>query len=343
MSTMSSFRPCRRSPSPSSKRSVLHGSHSMRVAPSSPLRERSVVMAPQRWPPTVALPIRLTYCVLVHAHAQPRGFGAQDVSVGEGEDLGVQNVVEQFGVLVVVDADALFLDEEVGCGKSDLEARGQGQGTEWTVGGHKDVVGLGQGGDPSHLGDPSRVGEVGLGDRDTHLECGQEVGPAEQAFPGRDGYGLHRTTSSSRCPYSGRTGSSTNMGRKGSNRGRTLRAVAAFSRPWKSTATSRSGPSTSRTPASRSTMPSISRAVAERPITPEAFIFTAVKPDSTRAETASDSSSGSSTPNQPYTRARSRTGPPRSWCTGTPKHLPAMSHSAWSSPATALDSTGPPR
>ncbi|WP_435831757.1 hypothetical protein [Nonomuraea fuscirosea] len=76
---------------------------------------------------------------------------------------------------------------------------------------------------------------------------------------------------------------------------------------------------------------------------PEPFIFTPVNPASICAAAGSATSAGRSPPIQAYMRTRSRTGPPSSPCTGRPAALPAMSHNAWSIPATALDSTGPPR
>lgn len=154
---------------------------------------------------------------------------------------------------------------------------------------------------------------------------------------------VERTNSPMRCEFSGTTGSSRKNGRYGSSSGATRRALARLNRPWKSTATSRSSPSTSRAAATRRTTASSSATDATELIRPDAFIFTAVSPDSTAAAMWSRTSAGSSPPTQPYTRIRSRTGPPSSWCTGAPKCLPAMSHSAWSSPATALARIGPPR
>ena len=67
------------------------------------------------------------------------------------------------------------------------------------------------------------------------------------------GTGLAATRPGSRWPCSGTTGSSTNSGCSGASSARTRRALAAVKRPWKSTATSRSGPSTSRAAATRAT------------------------------------------------------------------------------------------
>jgi hypothetical protein len=89
--------------------------------------------------------------------------------------------------------------------------------------------------------------------------------------------------------------------------------------------------------------PSSSATEAMVLIRPLAFILTAVRPTSSWALIWSATSFGSSPPTQPYIRIRSRTWPPRSWCTGVLKCLPAMSQRAWSRPETALARMGPPR
>lgn len=142
---------------------------------------------------------------------------------------------------------------------------------------------------------------------------------------------------------SGTTGSSTKNGRYGSRRGSTRRAIGAVSRPWKSTAMSNSSPTASLTEATRSTIPWTAAGVSISRSCAEAFILIAVKPSPLRARASDATSSGRSPPIQLYTRARSRTLPPRSCHTGTPRALPVMSQRAWSIPATALERTGPPR
>lgn len=74
---------------------------------------------------------------------------------------------------------------------------------------------------------------------------------------------------------------------------------------------------------------------------PVAFIFTAVNPCALRRCAAASSPAKSSPPIHPYTRTRSRTAPPSSACTGTPSDFPLMSHSAMSSPESALCDRGP--
>lgn len=161
--------------------------------------------------------------------------------------------------------------------------------------------------------------------------------------PVATGTGLDAISPASRCPCSGSSGSSTNSGCSGASSDRTRRAPAGLKRPWKSTATSRCGPRTARAAATRSITAAVSAGLVIGDVRPAAFIFTAVKPASTCAVTSSVSRAGSSPPTHAYTRTRSLTGPPSRACAGAPYVLPAMSHSAWSIPATALESTGPPR
>jgi hypothetical protein len=130
---------------------------------------------------------------------------------------------------------------------------------------------------------------------------------------------------------------------QGSSSRHSSRAVAGDSRPWKSTATSRSGPIASRTAATRSTAADNSASDSSGRMRPVAFIFTASNPAAIRSRACSAARSGSSPAIHEYTRTLSRTGPPSRSYTGTPSALPLMSHSAWSIPATALVRIGPPR
>ena len=99
----------------------------------------------------------------------------------------------------------------------------------------------------------------------------------------------------------------------------------------------------SRTATTRSTIASVTAGVATNGSSGEPFILTASKPRSIAAAADAATSDGRSPPIQPYARTRSRTGPPSSRWIGRPIALPAMSQSAVSMPATALESTGPPR
>jgi len=56
---------------------------------------------------------RLAHLVLVDGDAESRQGVAIDVAVLVAEDLGVFEVIEEFGALVVVDAEALLLDDGV--------------------------------------------------------------------------------------------------------------------------------------------------------------------------------------------------------------------------------------
>ena len=79
----------------------------------------------------------------------------------------------------------------------------------------------------------------------------------------------------------------------------TRRAIGTENRPWKSTATSRSGPIASRTAATRSATPVASRWVSIGLSTPAPFIFTAVMPVPTNLAASSATSLGLSPPIQP--------------------------------------------
>lgn len=85
-------------------------------------------MAPHRIAPGVAAPVGGAYGGLVDGDAQARPVTAQGVSLDEAERLGVDDVGQQVGGLVVVDAAALFLDQEVRCRERELQTGGQGDG-----------------------------------------------------------------------------------------------------------------------------------------------------------------------------------------------------------------------
>ncbi len=116
------------------------------------------------------------YRGLVDLHAQAGRLPAADGAFGERERRAVDDVVEQFRVGVVVDADALFLDQEVGSREGDLQAGGERERPEWTVRGEQRVEGLREGGNPAHLGDTARVREIRLRHGDPGLQRGQEFG-----------------------------------------------------------------------------------------------------------------------------------------------------------------------
>lgn len=136
-----------------------------------------------------------TYGLLVDLDAETRAGPQGGVTVHEAEGFGVHDVLQQVALLVVVDAHALFLDEEVRYGEGDLEARGQGDRAEGAVRCQGDVVRLGHGRDAADLGDTAGVREVGPGDGDAAGHDLAEVPTGVEALAGREGdaRGLHQT------------------------------------------------------------------------------------------------------------------------------------------------------
>ena len=89
-----------------------------------------------------------------------------------------------------MDAQALLLDGGVVTGCINLQTGGQGDGTEWAVGRHGNIVGLGHRGDLLDFGDAAGVRQVGLDDVNQAIgEDAFEVPAREEAFAegNRDG------------------------------------------------------------------------------------------------------------------------------------------------------------
>jgi hypothetical protein len=143
------------------------------------------------------------------------------------------------------------------------------------------------------------------------------------------------------------TGSSYQKGRKGS-RARAMRtACIGARRRCTSISRSTAGPTASRTAATVATAcSSASREMCVRQGPGNGSNLSAVNPRATVSRACAAKLAGAlSPPYQPlaYTRMRARHGPPSSACTGTPRHLPAMSQRACSSPLTALQKSMAPR
>lgn len=174
------------------------------------------------------------------------------------------------------------------------------------------------------LGDAARVGQVGLCDGDARGEHRQELRTAVEPFTGGEGHRARGHQPGEQTAVLGYDRLLHEQRVEGGQFGQDAagpgggEAAVEVNGPWKSTATSRSGPSASRAAAKRSTTAAVSAAVGIGEVTPAPFIYTAVKPASTCAAIRSDSSAGSSPPTQAYTRTRSRTGPPSRACTGAP-------------------------
>ena len=103
-----------------------------------------------------------------------------------------------------MDAEALFLDQEVRRGERDLQAGGERDRAERAVRGQHRAVRLGERGDPAHLGDAAGVRQVGLDDRDARLQRGEEVRRGRRAARRwRSGSVEAATSAGSRCAVLG--------------------------------------------------------------------------------------------------------------------------------------------
>src|SRR6478735_6600342 len=107
----------------------------------------SVGVAPHRSAPGVAALVRCPHHGLINFDAESGPGEPLDVAVDELERRLVHHVVQDFGALVVVDPDALFLDEEVGRGEAHLQAGRERQGAQRAVRRQLDFVHFGQRGD----------------------------------------------------------------------------------------------------------------------------------------------------------------------------------------------------
>src|SRR6266508_1997870 len=90
--------------------------------PGSPFRERPVVVTPHRVTPRMPSLVSGTDGLLVHLDPETRPVQPVDVAVDEPEDGRIDDLVEQVVVRVVVDAQALLLDQEVRRREGDLQA-----------------------------------------------------------------------------------------------------------------------------------------------------------------------------------------------------------------------------
>ena len=126
-------------------------------------------MSPDGVPPAVAHRRPLLDVVFVDLDPEPRPVGDLHVAIGVVEDLWVLDVVEEVVALVVVDAEALLLDEGVVAVGVDLEIHRQRDRPERAVQGDGHVVCLGHVRDFSRFGDSAGVRGVGLEDVDIAL------------------------------------------------------------------------------------------------------------------------------------------------------------------------------
>jgi hypothetical protein len=121
---------------------------------------------PNRIAPPVADLGALGDIVLVDFDAQARASGNGDEAFRVVEHRPIRQIIEQVIADVVVDAEALLLNEGVVGTPVDLQAGGERNRAERTVQRHGNVVRLGHGGDLAGLGNAAGVRGVGLDDVD---------------------------------------------------------------------------------------------------------------------------------------------------------------------------------
>src|SRR5215213_8504354 len=172
---------------------------SERLSTESPFSEGSVLMTPDGVPPEMALSGPVLDVVLVDLDTQARAAGDGDEAICVREYRRIGEVVQQVVVDVVMNTEALFLDEGVVGAGVDLQAGGKGDGAERAVQRDRDVVRLCHRGDLAGLADPAGVRGVRLDDVDG--STGQErleIPSREEPFTERDGRGCldHRTEES---------------------------------------------------------------------------------------------------------------------------------------------------
>ncbi len=117
----------------------------------SPLGERAVGVEPYGVAPTVAAGVGSPYGAFIDLDTEARASRSASHSVNEVERGRIQQVVEQVIGLVVVNAAALFLYEEVGDAEGDLQAGSKRQRAERTMRRQSYVPGLRHGRDATNL------------------------------------------------------------------------------------------------------------------------------------------------------------------------------------------------
>ena len=140
-------------------------------------------MAPDRVAPAVADGRAFDHVFLVDLDAQARPVGDLHEALVIVEHARIAHVVEQVVALVVVDAQALFLDKRVVADRVQLQAGGQGDRAQRAVQRQGHVIGFGHVGDLAGFGDAAGVGSVRLDDVDiAFAEHALEVPAREQAL-----------------------------------------------------------------------------------------------------------------------------------------------------------------
>jgi len=123
-------------------------------------------MAPDRVAPAVTDGCALLDVLLVDFNPQSWSLRNAHIALVVGKDFGLRQIVQQIIALVVVDAQALLLDESVVRHRIDLQTSGQRYRAERAVQRKGDVVGFGHGGDLAGFGDAAGVRDIRLDDVD---------------------------------------------------------------------------------------------------------------------------------------------------------------------------------
>jgi hypothetical protein len=130
--------------------------HALTLSPhtvdSSPFSDGSVCVAPDWVAPTMTLFGAFSDVILVDVDAQAGGGGDGDEAFRIVENRPIGQVVKQVIAHVLVDTEALLLDDGVVRAAVNLQAGGKRNGAEGTMQRHRDVVRLRHCGDLAGFG-----------------------------------------------------------------------------------------------------------------------------------------------------------------------------------------------
>src|SRR5262245_40705838 len=99
----------------------------------SPFGETPIGVPPRRCPPAHRTVRSSPYCGFVALHAQPGLSGWVDIAVADFEDRAVDEIIQQIVADVVVNPEALLLNDRVRRGEVDLQASSQRDRAERAV------------------------------------------------------------------------------------------------------------------------------------------------------------------------------------------------------------------
>jgi hypothetical protein len=95
--------------------------------------------------------------LLIELNAQSGLAGDGHKSIAVRKRAWIENVVEQVVLLVVVDSQALFLNESVVADSIKLETGRQRNRAQWAVQCERNVIGFGHSSDLTDFGDSARM------------------------------------------------------------------------------------------------------------------------------------------------------------------------------------------